>query len=70
MRTVVDIDDLALVAASAELGTMSKVDTVNAALRFVVESRERARRVAKAGEKLYGGSGWDSPEVNRLLKRR
>lgn len=70
MRTVVDIDDSALVAASAELGTMSKVDTVNAALRFVVESRERARRLAKAGSALYGGSGWDNPDVARLLKRR
>lgn len=34
-RTVVDIDDDALAAAAAELGTTTKVDTVNRALSLV-----------------------------------
>lgn len=34
-RTVIDIDDDALAAAAAELGTRTKVDTVNAALREI-----------------------------------
>lgn len=38
-RTVIDIDDAALARAAAILGTTTKVDTVNHALRLVVESR-------------------------------
>jgi Arc/MetJ family transcription regulator len=43
MRTVIDIDDEALRLAAEELGTTSKVATVNAALRRVAE--QRASRV-------------------------
>ena len=43
MRTVIDIDDEALAAAAAELGTKTKVATVNQAL---AEVAMRARRVA------------------------
>ena len=42
-RTVVDIDDEALAAAAAELGTTTKVDTVNRAL---AEIAARPRRLA------------------------
>lgn len=40
-RTVVDIDDDALAAAAAELGTTTKVDTVNRALALVGSRSER-----------------------------
>lgn len=40
-RTVVDVDDEALAIAAAELGTKTKVDTVNAALREVANRRRR-----------------------------
>lgn len=40
-RTVVDIDDDALAAAAAELGTTTKVDTVNRALSLVGSRSER-----------------------------
>jgi len=40
-RTVVDIDDEALAAAAAELGTTTKVDTVNRALALVGSRSER-----------------------------
>lgn len=39
MRTVIDIDDEALRLAAEELGTTSKVATVNAALRRIAELR-------------------------------
>lgn len=39
MRTVVDIDEEALRLATEELGTTSKVATVNAALRKIAEQR-------------------------------
>ncbi len=42
-RTVVDLDDEALSLASEELGTTSKVATVNAALRRVANQRAAAR---------------------------
>jgi len=42
-RTVVDLDDEALSLASEELGTNSKVATVNAALRRVANQRAAAR---------------------------
>lgn len=42
-RTLVDIDDEALAAAAAELGTSTKVETVNRAL---AEVAARPRRLA------------------------
>ena len=42
-RTMVDLDDEALALASEELGTKSKVATVNAALRRVANQRAAAR---------------------------
>jgi Arc/MetJ family transcription regulator len=42
-RTVVDLDDDALSLAREELGTTSKVATVNAALRRVANQRAAAR---------------------------
>jgi Arc/MetJ family transcription regulator len=39
MRTVIDLDDDALRLAAEELGTTSKVATVNAALRRIAEQR-------------------------------
>lgn len=42
-RTMVDLDEQALALASEELGTRSKVATVNAALRRVANQRAAAR---------------------------
>ncbi|MGA1835324.1 type II toxin-antitoxin system VapB family antitoxin [Herbiconiux sp. 11R-BC] len=44
-RTLIDIDDDALAAASAELGTKTKVDTVNRALAEVGARRRRLEAV-------------------------
>lgn len=42
-RTVIDVDDEALEAAAKELGTTTKRDTINTALREVVERNRRLR---------------------------
>jgi len=49
-KHLVDIDDEALGAARAELGTSTIKDTVNQALRRA--GRSRAKRVARAIESL------------------
>jgi Arc/MetJ family transcription regulator len=45
-KRLVDIDDAALAAAQAQLGTVSMKDTVNEALRTVALSRQRQVRDA------------------------
>ena len=42
MRTVIDLDDEALADAAAELGTTTKVATVNEALRLAAARRRTA----------------------------
>lgn len=42
MRTVIDLDDAALADAAAELGTTTKVATVNQALRLAAARRRTA----------------------------
>lgn len=55
-RTTIDIDDELLDRAARELGTASKLDTVNAALAFVAERR---RREAAFDEPLI----WGTPDL-------
>lgn len=59
-RTVVDIDDDALAAAAAELGTKTKVDTVNRAL---AEVAARSARLAFLADLAAGDDDLDDPEV-------
>jgi Arc/MetJ family transcription regulator len=40
-KTLIDVDETALAAAMAELGTTTKVETVNRALREVADRRQR-----------------------------
>ncbi|MFE7648757.1 type II toxin-antitoxin system VapB family antitoxin [Streptomyces phaeoluteigriseus] len=42
-RTVIDLDDEALEAAARELGTTTKRDTINTALREIVARNRRLR---------------------------
>lgn len=46
MRTVIDIDDDLLRIAAEELGTTSKVATVNAALRVIANQRASREMMA------------------------
>ena len=68
MRTVIDVDDEALEAARVELGTETKRDTVNAALRFVAQRRSRAARVNSATY-LFGGSDIDDADIMGEARR-
>lgn len=56
MRTMIDLDDELLTSAQRELGTTTKKDTVNEALRFVVERQKRvqARLHADLSDRVPG----------------
>ena len=61
-RTVIDIDDEALAEAMRELGTTTKVETVNRALRLVAGASARAAAQRRIGEAL-AGTDLDDPDV-------
>jgi Arc/MetJ family transcription regulator len=56
-RTVVDLDDELLTSVAQALGTSTKKDTVNAALREVLANRRRAMALTRlrdaAGEGAF-----------------
>jgi Arc/MetJ family transcription regulator len=62
MRTIVDVDDALLEAAQSELGTATKKDTVNEALRYVAERNARSRAVLD-DPFFLGGSDLTDAEV-------
>jgi Arc/MetJ family transcription regulator len=47
-RTVIDLDDELLTSVARELGTRTKKDTVNAALREVLANRRRTGAVSRS----------------------
>jgi Arc/MetJ family transcription regulator len=49
-KMLIDVDDDALAEASALLGTRTKKDTVNTALRETANQLRRARALARLGE--------------------
>lgn len=57
-RTVIDLDDEALEAAAIELGTTTKRDTINTALREVT-NRYRRLRALEAARELVADGGLD-----------
>lgn len=59
-RTVIDIDDEALAAAAAELGTTTKVATVNRAL---AEVAARSKRLAALEELRTADDDLDNREI-------
>jgi Arc/MetJ family transcription regulator len=62
MRTIIDVDDALLDAAQSELGTATKKDTVNEALRYVAERNARSRAVLD-DPFFLGGSDLTDVEV-------
>lgn len=54
-KTMVDLDDDALQAARAVLGTVTKKDTVNRALEAVVATARRCDAVAAEIERGHAG---------------
>lgn len=64
-RTVIDIDDEALAEAARHLGTSTKKDTVNAALREIGDRRRRAAAIARMRELVTEGElEFGTPEEN------
>ncbi|MEU3275639.1 type II toxin-antitoxin system VapB family antitoxin [Streptomyces antibioticus] len=55
-RTVIDLDDEALEAAAKELGTTTKRDTINTALREVTARYRRLRALEQARELTADGA--------------
>ncbi|WP_028811012.1 type II toxin-antitoxin system VapB family antitoxin [Streptomyces flavidovirens] len=54
-RTVIDLDDEALEEAARFLGTTTKRDTVNTALREIVDRRKRAEAVERMRQMVAEG---------------
>ena len=55
-RTVIDLDDELLASVARELGTSTKKDTVNAALRQVLETRRRALALTRLRDAATDGA--------------
>jgi Arc/MetJ family transcription regulator len=68
VRTIIDVDDEMLEAAQAELGTATKKDTVNQALRYVAERQARTRAVFE-DPYFLGGSDLPHAKVMRGARR-
>lgn len=66
-RTTIDLDDDKLAAAAAELGTTSKVETVNAALAYVADRRHRL--AAFDDPLVWGSPDLADPEVRARARR-
>ena len=68
-KTLVDIDDALLEAAREVLGTSTKKDTVNAALREVLAAQERRR--ASVDLIMWGqrNEPWDDSVRDRAWRR-
>ena len=68
-KILIDVDDDALAEASELLGTRTKKDTVNAALREVGQRLNRLRALAKLGEMADRGD-FDEFLGNKAAYRR
>lgn len=66
-RTTIDLDDHKLAAAARELGTNTKVETVNAALAFVAERRQRAE--AFDNPLVWGSPDLADPKIRSAARR-
>lgn len=55
-RTMIDLDDELLAEVSKALGTKTKKETVNAALKEVMDSRRRAMALARLRSSAAAGS--------------
>jgi Arc/MetJ family transcription regulator len=55
-RTVIDLDDELVASVAKELGTSTKKDTVNAALREVLATRRRALALTRLRDAATEGA--------------
>jgi hypothetical protein len=66
-RTTIEIDDDFLAGAARELGTSTKVDTVNAALAFVAKRHQLAQ--AFDDPTIWGGPDLADPAIRKAARR-
>ena len=66
-RTTIEIDDEALAGAARELGTTTKVDTVNAALAFVAKRHQLARSFDDPS--MWGSPELSDPKIRKTARR-
>ncbi len=66
-RTTIEIDDEALAGAARELGTSTKVDTVNAALAFVAKRHQLAQ--AFDDPSIWGSPDLTDPKIQKAARR-
>ncbi|GAA1576575.1 hypothetical protein GCM10009804_36520 [Kribbella hippodromi] len=69
MKTLIDLDDEVLALAAKELGTVTKKDTVNAALAFVARRRERIEALLDQPFALGVGPDIEDAEIMRGARR-
>jgi Arc/MetJ family transcription regulator len=69
MKTVIDLDEVALAAAAKELGTKTKKDTVNEALRLAAGRAERVAKILDGPHSLGVGSDIGDPEIMAAARR-
>ena len=66
-KTLLDVDDDLLAEATAALGTTTKKETVNEALRLVVETtRERRRAALEDLQRIADEGGFDFDRIAEL----
>lgn len=68
-KTPIDLDEALLAAAAVELGTRTKKDTVNEALKFVAERRNRVQALIE-GVDLPGQFGVGSDIVDPEIMKQ
>jgi Arc/MetJ family transcription regulator len=68
-KTLIDVDEELLAEATTALGTSTKKDTVNEALRQAVEaSRERRRQALEDMQRLVEEGGLDFDRLGEIDK--
>jgi len=66
-KTLLDVDEDLLEEATTALGTVTKKDTVNGALRFAVEeTRARRERALAALQQIADDGGFDFDKLDEL----
>ena len=69
-RTVIDLDDELVAAVAQALGTSTKKDTVNTALREVLENRRRALALTRLRAAAADGAfDLETLEDKKLYRR-
>jgi Arc/MetJ family transcription regulator len=69
MKTMIDLDDAVLELAAKELGTTTKKATVNAALAFVVQRKQRIAALLAADNPLGIGTDIGDADIMRRARR-